>query len=100
MNCSYSLEPPFRSGSNEYSKCIFGSENKDIITHYQPKIDILGGMKASTMIHRYVITMMNLRQCQELLKSRAFSTLVAPLQDILSNNVPFPNFYQINTKRF
>ena len=31
MDCGYSLEPPHRGGSNEYSQSMFGEKNKENI---------------------------------------------------------------------
>ena len=40
MDCGYSLEPPRRGGSNEYTQSMFLSKNKKMYTPVNPSFTI------------------------------------------------------------
>ena len=52
IDCGYSLEPPWRSGSNEYPQSVFLSRNKkNNVYHCKPQFDyIKAGFKVFKII--------------------------------------------------
>ena len=56
INCEYSLEPPRRGGSNEYSQSMFWAEIKQISKFLSRKFSFFGG-EFSVYLNRLVFVM-------------------------------------------